>query len=121
MDAFALVSDLHRLGERFPELPPVRVVHDAKGAAGHVVELGPPATALRITVALVGPGMSIAFDYSNGIMQQWRITDHHDAGCLVTVLVEVEGLIPSEEAEQYRGGLLQDLATIKQLVETTST
>ena len=113
---FALIADLERLPERFPELPPPRVVEDQGGAAGHAVELGPVATALRITVTRVGPGMAIAFAYSNGITQQWRVTDHHDAGCMVTVLAEIPGLSPGEEAEQYREGLLHDLAAIKRIV-----
>ncbi len=114
--AFALIADLDRLPERFPELPPVRVVVDERGAAGHAVELGPAATALRITVTEVGPGMAIAYQYSNGITQQWRVTDHYDAGCMVTVLAEIPGLSPGQEAEQYREGLLHDLAAIKEIV-----
>lgn len=117
VDAFALVADLSRLPERLPGVP-VRVLTNRDGAAGHVVEVGEGDKAMQVTVTALGPGMSVAFAYANGIRQQWRVTDHGQAGCMVTVIVEVDSLVPGEEAEEYRGGLLHDLASIKHVIET---
>lgn len=114
--AFALVADLGRLPERFPELPPPRVREDRAGAAGHAVEIGPEGSAIRITVTRLGPGLAIALDYSNGIAQDWRVVDHGTAGCMLSVIVELARVTPGEEAEQYRAGLLADLETIRHLV-----
>ena len=119
VNAFALVADLNRLPERLPGIP-VRMVEDHAGAVGHAVDVGDGDTAMRVTVTALGPGMSVAFEYGNGITQQWRVTDHHDAGCMVTVVAEVDTLVPSDAAEEYRGGLLHDIAMIKRIVEDMS-
>ena len=118
VDTFALIADLGRLPERLPGLD-VRVVEDCQGGAGHTVEVGGE-NGMRITVTQLGPGMSIALRCSDGTTQQWRVSDHYEAGCMVTVIVDAEGLVPGEAAEQYRGGLLRDLAEIKRLVEEAS-